>query len=306
MMTLWDLQTEYNKRMSKMMNTIKWKIHKDEVEDYKTRLNAQYRESKKAWDMYWTREVEKESDTLSKVYLNSLGYGRAENMEYERFGTSPVKNAYWAPIIGKEAVGKVYIEAEYGSEQPVRFLTSTQNSGRRRIPENGKGSTMTFKRFPSLLPPDCVGIPENILTKALLGLLDEIGYRFAQGSAILNDSWQINLRETKKGNLMLDMFLRGFDGKAEELKKAWEKQNMGVDVHDELHDLLKVYKDAAEHLASQEKHRLQSLVSCMKDFIKVYEDRKEMDRKYNTLVSKLNPKKECDDCGCDHDEDEDE
>lgn len=247
---------------------------------------------------------------------------RETQFKLNKFGTAPVRDSYWVTCIGKEAYGKVLC-AEYGSEHPVKFMGSYPKErplpdpkllshpmpkgimeyySKKLLPKKNS-KTVTFRRFPSLLPADY--FTGNTLTKALLGLLDRVGYRFNQSAAILNDSWQVNLREAKKENLMLDMFLRGFDGKAEELKKLWESKMM-VDVSEELKDLLKVYKDASEHLVKQEGYRLDNLVSAMKDFIKVHEERKDMQRKLTTLVQKLDSKKDCNGCGCDEEDEEDD
>ena len=290
--------------------TYVWTFRESDVDIYRE-LNK-YKEATKHWRLHFDYGVVEGSSTLSDIYIQK-NYGR-DDSEYQRLGTAPVRNAYWATVIGKEAYGQVPLQAEFGSEQPVRLMTSfipeevTISCPKllsHPIPETIKKlfgkepernpSTVVFRRFPRLELSDHIGIPEDILVKALLGLLDDIGYKFAQGAAILDDSWQVNLRENKKVDLMLDMFLRGFDGKSEELKKLWENKMM-VDVNEELKDLLKVYKDAAEHLQKHEGYRLTSLVSAMKDFIKVHEESKEMQRKLATLVQKLDPNKqnECD------------
>lgn len=314
MKSLREAQFKFNKIRSDMMNrkTYHWTVNQEEVDQY-AELKRAYAESARLWGAKF-ESLARPSSTLSEMYINRYGY--LNDSEFQRFGTAPVRDSYWVTCIGKEAYGKVLC-AEYGSDQPVRMMSSKAPSpcdpkllshpvpkyihkmfGKKSLPQNNS-KTVTFRRFPSLLPADY--FTGNTLTKALLGLLDRVGYRFNQGAAILNDSWQVNLREAKKENLMLDMFLRGFDGKAEELKKLWESKMM-VDVNEELKDLLKVYKDAAEHLVKQEGYKLEQLVGSMKDFIKVHEERKVMERKLSTLVQKLEPKKSCEECEDEEDE----
>lgn len=77
---------------------------------------------------------------------------------------------------------------------------------------------------------------------------------------------------------------------------------MQVDVSEEMMDLLKVYRDAAEHLERQSTYRLDSLVSQMEDFVKVHKEAKQMKRKLEKLCGKMDVNK-CNDC---NHEDEDE
>lgn len=83
---------------------------------------------------------------------------------------------------------------------------------------------------------------------------------------------------------------------------------IGVDVSDELKDLLKVYTDAEEHLLSKEKSALESVEAVMKRYLEAKDERKKVTQKLNALKQKLAagqpPKQE--DCDCDEDEDEDE
>ena len=160
---------------------------------------------------------------------------------------------------------------------------------------------MVFRRFPGL------SIPEyelDILVKSLLGFPQPMGYKQGSNNVILNDAWTVNLRSTEKENIMMDAFLRGFDGQSEKLKKAWEeKQVIGVDVSEELKDLFKVYTDAEEHLSQKEKQALETMTSCMKRYLEAQEERKKVTLKLNSLKHKLaagQPPKE------ERDEDEEE
>lgn len=106
---------------------------------------------------------------------------------------------------------------------------------------------------------------------------------------------------------MMDAFLKGFNGQLEQLKKAWEeKQVVGIDVSDELKDLLKVYTDAEEHLLSKEKSALESVENVMKRYLEAKDERKKVTQKLNALKQKMAagqpPQQE--DCDCDEDEDE--
>ena len=92
---------------------------------------------------------------------------------------------------------------------------------------------MVFRRYEPLSIPQHDLELEHPLTKYLLNVHDQIICEFKTGNAILNDAWVINLANVKKENLMLDMFLRGFNGKSEQLKKSVESR-MQVDVSEEL------------------------------------------------------------------------
>lgn len=262
------------------MNTIRWTINEKDVEKRRREIELRklYKHAYLAWDKFYGQDVKEFPP----------GY---DFMGYQRFGSAPVRDTYWdiCPKLLSHPI-----------PEKIRDLF-----GKAPDKKKGEGSTMVFRRFPALSLPDGVGFPSDILTKSLLGLLDEVAYKFSQGNAILNDAWVINLRETKKENLMLDMFLRGFDGKAEELKKAWEKQ-MGQNFESELTDLLKVYKDAAEHLCTQERYKMSHLVAAMKDFIKVHEDRQQMEKKLAALVQKLEPMKPCEGCSEDEENEDEE
>lgn len=78
---------------------------------------------------------------------------------------------------------------------------------------------------------------------------------------------------------------------------------IGVDVSDELKELLKVYTDAEEHLLNKEKCALESAESVMKRYLEVKEERKKVTEKLNVLKHKLSLGKEDKD---EQDEDEDD
>lgn len=144
---------------------------------------------------------------------------------------------------------------------------------------------MVFRRYPNL------GIPEydlDILVKALLGFPQPMGYKRGNHSAILDDAWTINLISTDKENIMMDAFLRGFEGQSEELKKACgEQQVIAIDVNEELVDLLKVYTDAEEHLLSKEKFALEILESMMRRYLESKDERKKVSQKLEALKQKM-------------------
>ncbi len=290
-----DAKYEFNKISG---NTASWTVNQSDVDAYRE-MKRQYKEAMKPWKLFFECGPVEESNTLSDVYIQRFYPDRP----FERFGTAPVRNAYWAPVIGKEAYGEVALPEFCPKLLSHPIPKEIARYFEKKLLPEKNANTVTFRRFPRLELPEYASYPEDILTKALLGLLEPLGCKFAQGHAILNDSWTINLREIPKENLMLDMFLKGFDGKAEELKKAWEGR-MPVDVSEELKDLLKVYKDASEHLVKQEGYKLDQLVSSMKDFIKVHEERKMMERKLKNLIQKVEPPKHCE--GCDHDDEDEE
>jgi len=99
------------------------------------------------------------------------------------------------------------------------------------------GATMVFKRYPALSVPE---YELDVLVKAFLGFPHPMGYKEERNNVILNEAWTINLRSTEKENIMMDAFLKGFNGKHEQLKKAWEESiktglgTMEIDVSEEM------------------------------------------------------------------------
>lgn len=166
--------------------------------------------------------------------------------------------------------------------------------------------TITFKRFPNLSVP---GDELDILVKSLLGILEpvnNIGYKFRMTKCITNDSWTVNLIKRKEENIMLDSFLKGFSG-CEELKKQWgDKHVIGVNVSEELKDLLKVYIDAEDHLRKKEEDALNSLSYQMKKFLEVQEEHKKISDKLKALVNKMKSvsQEPCDECDEGNEEDD--
>lgn len=279
-------------------------------------LEIDYKEGLRVPTIRWTinegdllrKRAERE---LSRLYRDAyLQWENVyQNSEFQKFGTSPVRNAYWA----------LYAPGPYTWDGKVVYKKKKKKKTivtKIRPPEilehfdpkllSTPMPTMIFRRFGNLLPPEEL---LDILVKALLGFPKPMGYKQGNHCAILDDSWTVNLRSTTVDteNIMMDSFLRGFGGQSEELKKAWqEKQMIGVDVSDELKDLFKVYTDAEEHLLSKEKSALESVESVMKRYLDAKEERKKVSQKLNALKQKLAagqpPKQE--ECDCDEDEDE--
>lgn len=81
---------------------------------------------------------------------------------------------------------------------------------------------------------------------------------------------------------------------------------MGVDIGEELKDLLKVYTDADAHLGKKEKQVLDNLVNYMKSFISVHEEKRKVCNKLANLKQKLEMGSKCEDCGDDEDDGDDE
>ena len=149
----------------------------------------------------------------------------------------------------------------------------------------------------------------DILLSSFLGIPQVFGVKRNQNNVILNDSWTVNLK-SRRENIMMDSFLKGFGTEFENLKKQWcntpphTERQMGIDVSDELKDLFKVYTDANAHLESKEKTALNHLVNAMESFLAVHKEKTKVAQKLNTLQYKL---KDNAGCGCeDEDEDEDE
>ena len=192
-------QFELNKRRSAMMEldykkglelpTIRWTINEGDLikRRQKQELEKLYRDAYLAWK------------------------GVYEDQEFQRFGTSPVRNAYWS----------IYAPGPYVWNPHKKKKKTGVKTTQIRAPEilehfdpkllSTPMPTMIFRRFPSL------SIPEydlDILVKALLGFPQPMGYKRGNHCAILDDSWTVNLRSTIQDseNIMMDAFLRGFGG----------------------------------------------------------------------------------------------
>lgn len=279
--SLRDLQFELNKRRSAMMEldykkglelpTIRWVINESDIirRRQEVELSKLYRDAYLAWK------------------------GIYENTEFQKFGTAPVRNAYWSMYAPGPYVWNL------NKKSDKECVKSTH------IPKTG--ATMVFRRYPNLMTPE---ESLDILVKALLCFPQAMRYKQGNHQAVLDDSCTVNLRSTQeRKNIMMDSFLRGFDGQSEELKKAWgEKQVIGLDVSDELKDLLKVYIDAEEHLLGKEKSALEGVEALMKRYLEAKDERKKVSQKLNNLKMKLAagqaPRQE--DCDCDEDEEDDE
>lgn len=293
MNSLRDLQFELNRRRSAMMEmdykkglqlpTIRWTINEGDILRRRKEVEMEklYRDAYLAWK------------------------GVYENQDFQRFGTAPVRNAYWSiyapgPYVWKDHI--VYKKPRVKTTQitPPEIL---EHFDPKLL--STPAPTMIFRRFGNLLPPEEL---LDVLVKALLGFPKPMGYKQGNHCAILDDSWTVNLRSTQeRENIMMEAFLKGFDGQSEALKKAWEeKQVIGVDVSDELKDLLKVYTDAEEHLLSKEKSALESVESVMKRYLEAKEERKKVSQKLNSLKQKLAAGKPCPSCEDEEDEDEEE
>jgi hypothetical protein len=137
--------------------------------------------------------------------------------------------------------------------------------------------TVTFRRFdPLSVPQEHLGL----LTRVLLGMKDEP--RMKQGNAILNDALVVNLA-CARGHKVHSDLLNKFE---KELNQIEEKK-MNIDVSEELADLWKVYTDAYEHLKTREEQSISTLVLYMKHFIEIYEEKKSIGHKLNTLSYKV-------------------
>ncbi len=118
-------------------------------------------------------------------------------------------------------------------------------------------------------------------------------------SAVLNDSWVVNLRKKQPENVPMNSFLGGF-------AVPEGSQPIVVDATDELQELARIYKDAFLHMEKKEKDALNNLVYSMKRFIEVHEERQKVEHKKTILDNKLGLDKKKEPC-CEHnDNDEDE
>lgn len=101
---------------------------------------------------------------------------------------------------------------------------------------------------------------------------------------LLDGSNAIHSRQNLGGRMDgIENFLNGFKACEHEGKK-WEE---GVDVGQELGELLKIYKDAYTQLCEKEAYGMSNLVEEMKRFISVYDERVKVRNKYNQLMNKL-------------------
>lgn len=228
----------------------------------------------------------REEVKLAKIYEQAyLVWRDSMNMEFQNFGTSPVKTAYWN--VSSNGKGYVWKSNKLDEKSCVKSTQSDLFS---------HGPTMVFRRYPPLSVPE---YQMDVLVHALLGLLDQPDHNQRYSTMLLNEAWTINLSSSKqqKEDVMIDAFLRGFGGKQEQLKKSWEDKYVnGIDISVELDDLLKVYTDSEEHLKQKEQQVLEVLTVQMKRYVSVQEDRMKVSKKLEALKCKLSSGKPCSDC----------
>lgn len=158
-------------------------------------------------------------DTIIRTLADNNAYTIADNIEGEdRFGTAPVRDAYFAlgstKMIGDlEQVQGFVAKAQYpsqmstlrpewGSVSNLRFLLSSIGSTSTNASNNGNDVFNVF----------CVGMEAYAVVEqdgyssqfiyrppiydGPLALNASVGYKFAQVPRITNDAWVINLRTT--------------------------------------------------------------------------------------------------------------
>ena len=158
-------------------------------------------------------------DTVIRTLADNNCYTIGDNIEGEdRFGTSPVRDAYFAlastKLIGDlEQVNGFIAKAQYPNQATtlrpewcsisnLRFLLSSIGSKAEAASNNGSDVFNVF----------CVGMEAYAVIEqdgysaqfiyrppiydGPLALNASVGYKFAQVPRILNDSWIINLRTT--------------------------------------------------------------------------------------------------------------
>lgn len=80
----------------------------------------------------------------------------------------------------------------------------------------------------------------------------------------------------------------------------------GIDVSDELKDLMKVYTDAEQHLIKKEKDALDQWTLYSRRYIDISDERKKVTEKLSTLKAKMDYSNKAACCNDDEDEDEDD
>lgn len=207
MNSLRDLQYEYNRRKSAMMEvdykrklelpTIRWTINEGDIlcRRKEVELSKLYRDAYLGWEEYY------------------------EGAEFERFGTAPVRDTYWslqAHDTPGMRNGKPCIFRRYSPKKPKKVVITSPEISQHFNSKllNTPTPKMIFRRFDNLLSPE---EQLDILVQSLLGFHHQLLYNPGNHCAILDDSWTVNLRSTQeKENIMMDSFLRGFGGQSEE------------------------------------------------------------------------------------------
>ena len=166
-----------------------------------------------------TEMVRSDVDAVIRTLADNNAYTIADNIEGEdRFGTAPVRDAYFAlgntQLIGDlENINGFIAKAQYpsqmstlrpewGSVSNLRFLLSSIGSVTENASNNGNDVYNTF----------CVGMEAYAVVEqdgysaqfiyrppiydGPLSLNASVGYKFAQVPRITNDAWVINLRST--------------------------------------------------------------------------------------------------------------
>lgn len=122
--------------------------------------------------------------------------------DYQPFGTSPVRNAFWKsdkPKKRKVITTKI-MPPEIHQHYDANLLSKPAPQMK-----------MIFRRFDNLMPDlerDYYNL--DILVKALLGFPETLGYKQANNRAIVDDSWTVNLRKSVDEDIMVAAFLNGF------------------------------------------------------------------------------------------------
>lgn len=171
-------QLELDYKEGLQLPTIKWTINEGDIirRRKEVELNKLYRDAYLAWK------------------------GVYEDQEFQRFGTAPVRNAYWSiyapgPYVWNPNNKKRKPRVKITQVQPPEILEHF-NSKLLSTP----APTMVFRRFGNLLPPEET---LDVLVKALLGFPKPMGYKQGNHCAILDDSWTINLRSTQERERIL-------------------------------------------------------------------------------------------------------
>lgn len=121
--------------------------------------------------------------------------------ESHRFGCAPVRHDYFRIVLpsGPYTFRHEKKKKEKLTEEVIRYYHD----------KLFKPSTVTFKRYPNLLP-DVIDdfCRQDTIVQVFLGFEEILGYKFMSGhGAILNEGWQINLRTTEPENLLMEAFL---------------------------------------------------------------------------------------------------
>lgn len=216
------------------------------------------------------------------------------------------------------------LAAMYGNKHKMGMRRSTpmcpeimQYYNKRLL--NNAGPAMIFKRYADLPTPE-MSIYDHLVTACINNLkpinhddyIAKMIYKESTPMAvkfnprvhdgrldgILNDSWTVNLRPNKPKERETKM--EAFENLQKYLRECGKPEDRpnGQNITAELEDLKKIYTDGLVATKRSQDYAHQSLVSCMRQYLKAFDDNNALASKLSGLECKMAKPKEDEECDC--------